>query len=122
MGKIHEEMALKGTIFKDAKNNVSQIVPLKTMGAKAVSTQIIPIKYCAKTNSTALKIFLHTGRSHQIRAHLQSIGHPLVGDKKYGGIEAKRQLLHAYEMILEDGRRFAAPLPKDMKEYFFGII
>ena len=121
MGKIDAEMTLGGAIIKDNKKNISQIVPHGT-STKEVLTQIVPLGYDAQKDVTTLKIYLHTGRSHQIRAHLQSIGYPIVGDKKYGGIGAKRHLLHAYEAILEDGRNFVAPLPNDMQKYFNGII
>ena len=48
---------------------------------------------CLKTNSTLVELVLYTGRPHQIRIHLASIGHPLVGDPLYvnGGIPLVRQ-------------------------------
>ena len=70
---------------------------------------------------------LVTGRSHQARVHLAAIGHPLVGDAKYGsGRGAKRPLLHAITVIFPDdgelpavlrGAAVTAPLPADMKKY-----
>lgn len=63
-----------------------------------------------------LKIELITGRMHQIRAHMQSIGHPLLGDIKYGGkpaFDITHQLLHAWTIVLPDGRTFRAPLPEE---------
>lgn len=70
---------------------------------------------------------LVTGRSHQARVHLAAIGHPLVGDAKYGsGRGAKRPLLHARTVIFPDdgelpavlrGAAVTAPLPADMKKY-----
>jgi len=120
MGKIENEMTLDGHIIKDKDKNVSQIVTNVPRGtlAKEVATKIAPIDFNADKNVTLLKIYLHTGRSHQIRAHLQSIGHPLVGDAKYGGSGAKHQLLHAYKMVLDNGQEFIAPPPKDMQVYF----
>lgn len=61
-----------------------------------------------------VEVELVSGRTHQIRAHLQSIGHPLLGDVKYGGRPAfgvNHQLLHAWRVGLPDGRVFVAPLP-----------
>ena len=67
-----------------------------------------------------LEIELITGKSHQIRAHMAYIGHPLLGDYKYGlkglnrKVEAygiKSQMLHAYRLIMPDGREYTCDLP-----------
>lgn len=70
----------------------------------------------------AVRCVLHTGRTHQIRVHLASIGHPLVADVLYGGKPALglvRQALHAFRLRLAhpiDGRAlaFELPLPPDL--------
>ncbi len=73
---------------------------------------------------TLVRLFLETGRTHQIRVHMSHIGHPVVGDALYGG-EAihliDRQALHAEQLafrhpITGDGLSFHAPLPEDMVE------
>lgn len=84
------------------------------------------------TDYTILKIELITGKSHQIRAHLAELGHPLLGDPKYGSYELnkellakygiKAQLLHAYEIDMPQqlrapleylgGHHFCARLPQ----------
>ena len=66
-----------------------------------------------------LKIDLETGRTHQIRVHLASIHHPVLGDKIYGGnqkLEFPRQMLHAWKLKIthpttRDEREFTAPIP-----------
>src|SRR5690606_20060182 len=66
-----------------------------------------------------IEVELISGRTHQIRAHLQSIGHPLLGDIKYGGKpfgSINHQLLHAWRIELPDGRSFRAPLPPRFRE------
>lgn len=68
---------------------------------------------------------LQTGRTHQIRVHLASLGHPLVADGLYGGRElgsARRQMLHARKLSFEDpvtreSVSFEAPLPTDMDRF-----
>jgi 23S rRNA pseudouridine1911/1915/1917 synthase len=71
---------------------------------------------------TYLQARLETGRTHQIRAHLAAIGHPLIGDETYGG-ELKygldRQFLHAHRLAFEQPRTgerlsFSSPLPGDL--------
>ncbi|MCX5786264.1 MAG: RluA family pseudouridine synthase [Elusimicrobia bacterium] len=72
-------------------------------------------------NSTLLEVSILTGRRHQIRVHLYSIGHPIVGDRVYGDQEKQRQwprlMLHAYELKFKDrnGKKlsFRADPPKD---------
>lgn len=47
-----------------------------------------------------VEVWPHTGRTHQIRAHLGALGAPLVGDPTYGGPEAERLYLHAWRIVL----------------------
>ncbi len=72
-----------------------------------------------------LHVKILTGRTHQIRVHLASIGHPVLGDALYGGSRtavsgADRQLLHAWKLELPHPAtgemiRFQAPVPEDMR-------
>ena len=72
-----------------------------------------------------VEVFPKTGRMHQIRIHLASIGCPVVGDSIYGdGLLAKRQLLHAKELRFKlFGKKYAfsAPIPRDFKEFLANI-
>lgn len=74
-------------------------------------------------NFTLLEVHLQTGRTHQIRVHLSFIGHPVVGDERYGrkarDVLIKRQALHAKRLrfkhpVLRTWLEFEAPLPEDM--------
>jgi 23S rRNA pseudouridine1911/1915/1917 synthase len=74
-------------------------------------------------NATLLRCRLETGRTHQIRVHLASLGHPLVGDPAYGARADRfpRQALHAARLALEhpvSGARWTweSPLPQDFAE------
>lgn len=52
-----------------------------------------------RTDRTLMRVFPTTGRMHQIRVHLESIGHPVIGDRLYGGPPAPRLMLHASRLI-----------------------
>jgi 23S rRNA pseudouridine1911/1915/1917 synthase len=74
---------------------------------------------------TYLEVYPKTGRTHQIRVHMASIGHPIVGDELYGKKAkrlASRPLLHAYKILIEHPVRKAplrveAPVPQDFEEF-----
>ena len=96
-----------------------QILKSFQEGAKEIKTHIVPLKTSGRY--TLVQVHLITGRTHQIRAHLSSIGYPIIGDYKYG-VEAlnarakkqygvKSQLLHAYSIEFENGNKFVAPTP-----------
>jgi|SRR5207245_3250065 len=57
---------------------------------------------------------IQTGRTHQIRIHLASIGHPIVGDRRYGGSKADRLMLHAWKLDHETIGTIEAPPPDDL--------
>ncbi len=74
-------------------------------------------------DKTLVKLVLETGRTHQIRVHMSSIGYPLCGDQLYGGNEdeIKRQALHSSQLLfwhplLEKELKFEAKMPEDMSE------
>lgn len=96
------------------------VVDLAVHAGKAAQTDF----ECLGSNATGclLKCTLHTGRTHQIRVHLASIGHVLVADAVYGGALAagmQRQALHAIRLafvhpVSEQSMVFHAPLPDDL--------
>ncbi|MGN0481975.1 MAG: RluA family pseudouridine synthase [Lachnospiraceae bacterium] len=118
-GNIVKSKHITGYLTKDTNRNQVHIRKEKTADAKWIETAYTPIKQYER--ATLLEVHLITGRSHQIRAHLASIGHPIIGDTKYGDAQlnakvrkacgVKSQLLHAYCMKFPDGREFVAPLP-----------
>ena len=105
---------------KNENNNVVSVTEKETEGSSKIETAYEPVKVNA--GKTLLEIHLITGKTHQIRAHLASIGHPIIGDMKYGDDKVNQknyeeykvthQLLHAYRMEFPDGRTFCAPVPE----------
>jgi 23S rRNA pseudouridine1911/1915/1917 synthase len=63
-----------------------------------------------------VEIEMRTGRTHQIRQHLSSIGHPVIGDQRYGStVNAPRLMLHAYRLEHADLGLIEAPVPPDFR-------
>lgn len=101
---------IDGFLLKDEKNNKVKIFNKNSekipKDALPIETEYIPVADNGKIS--LVKVHLLTGRSHQIRAHLASIGFPLIGDFKYGDngfndlfkkkYQIKNQMLHAYEL------------------------
>lgn len=71
-------------------NQIKRVIDIDN-GEKAI-TNIVDVKYFEKENYSRATILLETGRTHQIRLHLSSIGHALIGDKLYGNENEKHNL------------------------------
>lgn len=125
---IKNEDYIKGYLVKDQKTNKVSITKKKTEEGVPIETEYCVIQ--SNDEVSLLEVHLITGKTHQIRAHLASIGHPIIGDYKYGDKQInemyrqeyglKSQLLHAYrlEMPSSDGslaylndKKFVAELP-----------
>ena len=98
---------LKDYLFKDSKKNKVYISNTKKTGYQEIITEYIVIEENKKENTSVLDINLHTGRTHQIRAHLAYIGYPIIGDGKYGNNEINKKFkqtkqdLTAYRLIFK---------------------
>jgi RluA family pseudouridine synthase len=87
-------------------------------GALPARSRFRTLRYDATSRTTLVEVRLETGRKHQIRVHAASLGHAIVGDRRYGGPAAPRLMLHAARLAFahpQDGRRLEleAPLPDD---------
>ncbi|MFV0413638.1 MAG: RluA family pseudouridine synthase [Oscillospiraceae bacterium] len=100
---------LAGWLSKNEQKGLVFINRQKSPGAKPVETRY---KTLARSGRLALlEIQLVTGRTHQIRAHLASIGTPILGDSKYGNLAANRQLKCRYQCLCASEVSFPAELP-----------
>ena len=82
-------------------------------------------KINTKNGYTLLSLVLETGRTHQIRVHMSSIGHPLIGDFLYHpkSVELPRQALHSHKLafthpVTGEPLEFTAPMPQDMADFW----
>ena len=128
-GKIEGSQKVSAYLKKDEKTNKVKVSKQEIAGASHIETAYEPV--ISNDEFTLLKVELITGKTHQIRAHLASIGHPLIGDFKYGDKKInqemkqrfglKDQLLHCTEIVFPrdmktcknlSGKKIQAPLPK----------
>ena len=119
-GRVDHSMEVEGYLVKDEKSNKVTITKEPQAGGFYIKTSYEPIS--GNDKLTRLRVHLITGRSHQIRAHLAYLGHPILGDNKYGDRSLNRtlkqnygvdsQLLHAHEMIFDWGLHVFAPIPE----------
>lgn len=154
-GVVEDEQLIEGYLIKDEALNKVHVEPvnnddsadmhetaqkrthaehkemksLDEIKSSYIKTGYRPIK--VEQDKTLLEVELFTGKTHQIRAHLASIGHPLLGDPKYGDTvwneeyrkkyHVRSQLLHAYKVVFPQldepfgdlsGKTFVAELPE----------
>lgn len=131
-GRIAEKQYIKGYLVKNESTNTVTVSKTVVPDSQAIETEYEPVFTDGEV--TLLEVHLITGRTHQIRAHLASVAHPIVGDYKYGikrvndaykdrfGLQS--QLLHAYRIEMPvitnelkqlSGKVITAPLPKQFQ-------
>ncbi len=113
-GKLIGDGAVDKPLLREERTNRTVGVQGETPDGRTALTRYRALGSGA--GFTLVEITLISGRTHQIRAHMQAIGHPLLGDVKYGGkpaFDVTYQMLHAYRVKLPDGRVFTADPPAD---------
>ncbi len=128
-GIIDHEITVRGTIYKNHTGNISEVRNIKIIrsgnfpcensaaensnGGKSIITTFRPLESYGD-KATLLEVILHTGKSHQIRAQLSAIGHPIIGDVKYdsekydiGDNAFSFQLLQSYKLVFPDKDRLS---------------
>lgn len=97
-GKFEKQSdILKGYLKKDGRKNIVKVFDKPIDGAKEIATKYTVLGYYPDVS--LVEVELLTGRTHQIRAHLASIGHPLLNDGKYGDMHGRfKQELYSYKL------------------------
>ena len=139
-----EQRLVDAPLVRQGKHQSSKIWLKQTVhvaGAEAQTEFFVERRFSKCTASgdrfSVIRAIPHTGRTHQIRVHLASVGHPIVGDKIYGPdeqcylrfietgwtheLEQKlllpRHALHSAKLAIDDGREWSSALPPDLAEF-----
>lgn len=130
-GVVTKKQHVRGYLVKEESGNRVRIVSEDEAFSGAIGTPVETEYEVVRTNgeATLLRVHLITGKTHQIRAHLSFLGHPVIGDRKYGDAITNQfyerefgvhnQLLHAgllqfpdsFELPQLAGKQFTAPMP-----------
>ncbi len=127
-------------LVRDRQTNKVRVSTQWMEGSQEIQTHYKPLKY-SNRSYTLLEVRLITGKTHQIRAHLAHIGHPVIGDAKYGDKGVNRlfrkdfglthQFLYAYRLVFKratplleylKGMEVEVPLPPQLKSVEEGIF
>lgn len=115
----NEKATINAPIYRPTEDSIKRVVDER--GQQSVTHY----KVLERLNdATVLEVKLETGRTHQIRIHMEHIGHPIIGDELYGYVDENlinRQALHAYSLEFEQPRtkenlKFKAEIPNDIKQ------
>lgn len=136
-GELKEPVRIRGYLKKDRTANLVSVSAAYSEHADPIDTAFEPLG--GNKNVTLVKVKLITGKSHQIRSQLLSMGYPIIGDPKYGDASVNRfyrkkyglnrQLLHAGTVTFPlcegdfaylSGKSFTAPLPGDFSAILSG--
>lgn len=121
-GNVKSDGGIIETLIDRDKNDRKKMSVTSKSGRRAVSEYEVLERF---GKYTVVRCTLHTGRTHQIRVHMEYLGHPLVGDPKYSPMKTpfsiKGQALHSHTMTFihpSSGKElfFEAPLPEDMQK------
>jgi len=130
VGELPGKGVVNAPLLKDEANNIVKVVGGSEKDGKTALTRYKRLSFNGTLSLASIELL--TGRTHQARVHMAHLGCPILGDRKYGNFEAnrrrreaKRPLLHAFELQFPaglsgalsevSGKTFRSELPKDME-------
>ncbi len=114
-----KEDTLTGFLLKDERTNTVKVYDKNPpKGAKSIITKYRVV--ARKSDTALLEVELLTGRTHQIRAHMAHVGHPLVGDGKYGINKSERERGYKFQALYSYKLRFSFKGEATLLEYLRG--
>lgn len=108
-------------LFKDNKKSIVYISNVPKKGYVKIITEYTVLSSNKSANTSKLEVILHTGRTHQIRAHLAYYGYPILGDGKYGNNEINKKFKMKKQELTSYSLKFNFTSSSGILEYLSGM-
>lgn len=100
---------IKAYLLKDNSTSTVKIYNNPVKYSEEIITEYTVLDHISPHNVSILEVTLHTGKTHQIRAHLSFIGHPIIGDPKYSSNEINKKFKLSYQALVAYSYKFNFP-------------